>query len=259
MRPCLIPRNIRYGSRIKWSNPGKGVTLSLTHRCCIWWTGHLRIALDYGRQLYSLRAHYHWSSVNIWFRIESMKNQRCSGTVSFLPCNFIFLLNMEWESKNSAAFFFAYTPLFIRWIIRICEVIQFFRKWFSVFLRVFSISVRIIDSEVVVVRKRTTQLFINFFIVLLFCFCFFHSLCRIMEEVCPQFFFLRYFRRYFDEACNFSILNYYYCSIILWNFFSDFRMSGQILEMFFPLLQSFFLIIRFHFSSDGVFASADFI
>ena len=31
--PCLTLSIIRYASRVKWSNPGKGVVLSPTHRC----------------------------------------------------------------------------------------------------------------------------------------------------------------------------------------------------------------------------------
>ena len=40
--------------RTKWSNPGKGVAPSATPRCCSNWKGNLRVALDYGRQIYLL-------------------------------------------------------------------------------------------------------------------------------------------------------------------------------------------------------------
>ena len=33
VRPCLTLSNIRYESKVKWSNPGKGVAPSPTHRC----------------------------------------------------------------------------------------------------------------------------------------------------------------------------------------------------------------------------------
>ena len=39
-------------SRVKWSNPGKGVTPSSTPRCCNYWKRNLRVTLDYGRQIY---------------------------------------------------------------------------------------------------------------------------------------------------------------------------------------------------------------
>ena len=50
--PCLTLSNIRYVSRVKWSNPGKGVALSPTPRCSSYWKRSLLVALDYGRQLY---------------------------------------------------------------------------------------------------------------------------------------------------------------------------------------------------------------
>ena len=37
-------------SRVKWSNPGKGVASSSTPRCSSNWNGSLLVALDYGRQ-----------------------------------------------------------------------------------------------------------------------------------------------------------------------------------------------------------------
>ena len=50
--PCLTLSNIRYVSRVKWSNPGKGVAPSPTPRCSSYWKESLLVALDYGRQLY---------------------------------------------------------------------------------------------------------------------------------------------------------------------------------------------------------------
>ena len=52
--PCLTLINIRYISRVKWSNPGKGVVPSPTPRCSSYWKGSLQVTLDYGRQLYLL-------------------------------------------------------------------------------------------------------------------------------------------------------------------------------------------------------------
>ena len=49
--PCLTLSNIRYVSRVKWSNPGKGVAPSPTPRCSSYWKGSLLVALDYGCQL----------------------------------------------------------------------------------------------------------------------------------------------------------------------------------------------------------------
>ena len=49
--PCLKLSNIRYVSRVKWGNPGKGVAPSPTLRCSSYRKGNLLVALDYGRQL----------------------------------------------------------------------------------------------------------------------------------------------------------------------------------------------------------------
>ena len=49
--PCLTLSNIRYISRVKWSNPRKGVAPSPTTQYSGYGKGSLRVALDYGRQL----------------------------------------------------------------------------------------------------------------------------------------------------------------------------------------------------------------
>ena len=50
--PCLTLSYIRYVSRVKWSNPGKGVAPSPTPQFSSYWKGSLLVALDYARQLY---------------------------------------------------------------------------------------------------------------------------------------------------------------------------------------------------------------
>ena len=52
--PCLTLSNIRYVSRVKWSNSGKGVAPSPTPRCRSYWKGSLLVAIDSCRQLYLL-------------------------------------------------------------------------------------------------------------------------------------------------------------------------------------------------------------
>ena len=52
--PCLTLNNIRYVSRVKWRNPGKGVAPSPTSRCRSYWKGSLLVSFDYGCQLYLL-------------------------------------------------------------------------------------------------------------------------------------------------------------------------------------------------------------
>ena len=39
-------------SRVKWSNPGKEVAPTVTHRCCSYWQGGFRVTLNNGRQLF---------------------------------------------------------------------------------------------------------------------------------------------------------------------------------------------------------------
>ena len=48
MPPCITLSIIRYGSRVKWSNPGKRVAPSPTPRCSSYWKGNLQVTLDYG-------------------------------------------------------------------------------------------------------------------------------------------------------------------------------------------------------------------
>ena len=44
--------NIRYASRVKWSNQEKGVAPSPTPQCSSYWKESLLVAIDYVRQLY---------------------------------------------------------------------------------------------------------------------------------------------------------------------------------------------------------------
>ena len=52
IHPCLTLSNIRYVSRVKWSNSGKVVAPSPTPRCSSYCKGRFLVALDLGRQLY---------------------------------------------------------------------------------------------------------------------------------------------------------------------------------------------------------------
>ena len=54
MPPCLTLSIVRYGSRVKWSNPGKGVAPSPIPWCSSYRKGSLRVTLDYGCKLYLL-------------------------------------------------------------------------------------------------------------------------------------------------------------------------------------------------------------
>ena len=50
MSPCFTHSIIRYRSRVKLINPGKGVAPSLTPRCSSYWKESLRVTLDYDYQ-----------------------------------------------------------------------------------------------------------------------------------------------------------------------------------------------------------------
>ena len=63
---CLTLSIIRYVSRVKWSNPGKGLAPS-SPRCSSYWKGSLPVALDYGHQLY---FYFFYPFISCFFCIE---------------------------------------------------------------------------------------------------------------------------------------------------------------------------------------------
>ena len=69
MPPCLTLSIIRYGSRVKWSNPGKGVAPFPTPWCSSYRKGSLRVTLDYGRQLYFIYIYMYIISTNLYGKI----------------------------------------------------------------------------------------------------------------------------------------------------------------------------------------------
>ena len=64
---------IRYVSRVKWSNPGKGVAPSPTPQCCSYWKGSPRVALEYTRQFYFLIRSGHLAEIIIIIIIYSLE------------------------------------------------------------------------------------------------------------------------------------------------------------------------------------------
>ena len=54
MWPCLTLSIIRYGSCVKWSNPGKGIAPPPMTWCSSQWKWSLRVTFQYCRQLYLL-------------------------------------------------------------------------------------------------------------------------------------------------------------------------------------------------------------
>ena len=75
MPPCWTPRIISYGSKIKWSNPEKGLVPSLTPWCSSYRKGSIQLSLDYGRQLYLLCYSFIWvafKSYNEWINRQCL-------------------------------------------------------------------------------------------------------------------------------------------------------------------------------------------
>ena len=70
----LILSNIRYVSRLKWSNPGKGVVPSPTSQCSSYWKGSLPVVLDYVCQLYfTIYIYiYIYTYIYIWQRMVGL-------------------------------------------------------------------------------------------------------------------------------------------------------------------------------------------
>ena len=76
--PCLTLSIIRYISRVKWSNPGKGVAPASPPWCSSYWKGSLRVALDYSCQLYFYRYYIILKTPGSFFFVDL-------GHVNLLP------------------------------------------------------------------------------------------------------------------------------------------------------------------------------
>ena len=73
MPPCLTLSIIRYGSRVKWRNPGKGVAPFPTLWCSSYWKGSLRVTLDKVCQLYFIYI-YVYIYIYIYMRLGLLKS-----------------------------------------------------------------------------------------------------------------------------------------------------------------------------------------
>ena len=75
MPPCLTLSNIWYVSRVKWSNPGKGVASFPTPQCSSYWKRSLLVALDYGCQLYASSIYPIFPLRMEWNACEKLTNK----------------------------------------------------------------------------------------------------------------------------------------------------------------------------------------
>ena len=78
---------IRYGSRVKWSNPGKGVAPSPTPWCSSYWKGSLRVTLDYGRLLYLLPKYCKTFHSSLYFISTDFSYFHHCRPMEFLNCS----------------------------------------------------------------------------------------------------------------------------------------------------------------------------
>ena len=99
--PCLTLSNIRYVSRVKWSNPWKGVAPSPTPQCGSYRKGSLRVALDYTCQLKNNNNKF-----DIW-RKSFKKNESYWLDLCFWSKTILwtfFPRKKEWEFKSDWMF-----------------------------------------------------------------------------------------------------------------------------------------------------------
>ena len=68
---CLTLSIVKNVSRVKWNNPRKGVAHSPTPRYSSYWKRSLRVALNYGRQLYLYKYIYIYIIQNLVIFISS--------------------------------------------------------------------------------------------------------------------------------------------------------------------------------------------
>ena len=145
MPPCLTLSIIRYGSRVKWSNPGKGVAPSPTPWCSSYRKGSLRVTLDYGRQLYLEKLF--WCDVNrlsrqfvcfFSFLFRCGKPQITWFIISFFLFYFNFFLSLTITTKNVRyltfhSFFFLSFFFSLKITTKTSEISPFFLSFFLSF------------------------------------------------------------------------------------------------------------------------------
>ena len=90
MLPYLTLSIIWYRSRVKWSNPGKGVAPSPTPRCCSYWKGSLQVTLDEGQPTF-----YLWKLCDKVYLPASLLTWICIEKSSFQ----LFLCKLSWGKK----------------------------------------------------------------------------------------------------------------------------------------------------------------
>ena len=106
--PCLTLSIIRYVSRVKWSNPGKGIAPSPILRCSSYWKRSLQVALNYGHQLYLITLYIYIYIYIYIYKISKPYPERKAIAKHFSDSNTLPLL--EKLIKISALFLFRWSP-----------------------------------------------------------------------------------------------------------------------------------------------------
>ena len=76
IRPGLTFRNIRYVSRLKWSNPGKGVASCPTPQCISNWKGSLMVANFTYLYIFASGMHKRKKNKAEWEKIQWKKERK---------------------------------------------------------------------------------------------------------------------------------------------------------------------------------------
>ena len=98
MPPCKALSTIRWWSRVKWSNPGKGGTPSPTPQCSSYWKGSFLVTRDYGCQLYYIYIYiYMYIHIYIYIYIYKWRNLKQQTLIPQLNCQ-IFLIIQTFAS-----------------------------------------------------------------------------------------------------------------------------------------------------------------
>ena len=109
MTPCLTLSIIRYGSRLKWNNPGKRVAPSRTPWCSSYRNGSLRVTLIYGRQ------------ITFYLLFISLNNKISENSCSFGFCYWFWLVYKPFFITQWSIVF-TYVPINVMF----CFIIIFF-------------------------------------------------------------------------------------------------------------------------------------
>ena len=86
---------IRYGSRVKWSNPRKRVEPPPTRRCFTYWKESLRAALDYGPPTYIYIYIYMRTYQSNQFYVRTMYTHTHTGHIYIYIYIYIYIINFR--------------------------------------------------------------------------------------------------------------------------------------------------------------------